>query len=471
MTDSQKTISPKRLILYFCVFFLFFLLTGSGHFYVVDELTRYNVTRSMWEKGAVDIEDGYGKIGRDGKLYGKYGMLQSVVALPLYAAGSTAARGLPELEKQKITILAVSVLNQIVTALVCVLMMLFAANRLGLGERGALATAVVFATCTMAWQYSRTFFAEPMICVFLLAQVYIATGKPFREEGRGCFALGFLSALNILTRSETVIYGFVFFVLCLAVSRGKFIRGGALFGAPVAAAAGFLLWFNFYRFGNAMDFGYAGESFSTPIILGLYQLLFSTGKGVFFFSPAILLFFPAAKEALRKDRYAFYLVLALILIPAALYTRWNLVGGDLSWGPRYLLTCVMLMSMFSVVGVRQLLQWKPKYAGAAAATALLAVSLFVQVMSVAVSYHVYTDVLFAEDNPAIPVYIEGKGMDLVYYIPKFSPLSAHSQALIWMLDHDYTPPLFYNGNEKATQAFMRKYFKPDFTVCRYLSKK
>lgn len=472
MTETAPNTTNRKLALYFTAFFAFFFITGSGHFYVVDELTRYNVTVSVFEKHTLAIENGYGDIGRDGKLYSKYGLLQSIVALPLYAAGKAASALAPENLKQNILVLAVSALNQILTALACVLLIIFAERRLRLPPRAALATALLYTLCTMAWQYSRTFFVEPLICAILLAQTLIATGKPFRQNIPApispALALGALSALNILARAETIIYAPLFLALCVYFSKNnrRRIRDSALYCAPVAAAISLLLWYNLYRYGSPLNFGYAGESFTTPMSKGLYLLLLSPGKGIFWYSPALLLIFPAAPAVFKTDKYTASLIAALALIPLALYSRWNLPGGDLSWGPRYLLTTVTLLTACAIPGAQKLLAPPIRKTGAPALALLLAASIFIQILSISFDFHLYTDILFNTNNTASPVRKKQIGYNYINYKPSYSPIAAHGQALRFMLDHDYKPPLFDFG--PATKATLEKAIKPDFTIQRLL---
>jgi hypothetical protein len=68
----------------------FYLLTMSGHTYSSDEETMLAVTRGLIERGdvAVVVEDGAPVSalcpGRDGRVYSPYGVLPSLLAIPLH---------------------------------------------------------------------------------------------------------------------------------------------------------------------------------------------------------------------------------------------------------------------------------------------------------------------------------------------------------------------------------------------------
>src|SRR5207344_2913145 len=72
--------------------------------------------------------------------------------------------------------------------------------------------------------------------------------------------------------------------------------------AALALALAFHAANNFARFGTPLETGYgaqaSGAAYSTPLWVGLYGLLLSTGKGLAWFAPAVWLF-PAGLARLR----------------------------------------------------------------------------------------------------------------------------------------------------------------------------
>ena len=118
---------------------------------------------------------------------------------------------------------------------------------------------------------------------------------------------------------------------------------------PLIACGLLVLWYNAARFGSPLASGYGSEvsarSFSTPIFVGLYGLLFSSGKSVFLYAPVLIL--APAGFALMLRRHAPERPLAIALLVAwalnlllyALFMAW---AGDGSWGPRYLVPFIPL---------------------------------------------------------------------------------------------------------------------------------
>ena len=88
---------------------------------------------------------------------------------------------------------------------------------------------------------------------------------------------------------------------------------------------------------------YSGEpGFSYPIFFGLLSILFSFGKGLFFFAPGLLL--PVRNKLLKLqqeiklDLYAVYTLWISFLVGLVLvYSHWWAWYGGWFWGPRFLL--------------------------------------------------------------------------------------------------------------------------------------
>ncbi|MCX7790773.1 MAG: hypothetical protein N2378_09055, partial [Chloroflexaceae bacterium] len=85
---------PGAIFLLLCGFYL---LTMSGHTYSPDEETMLAVTRGLIERRdvAVVVEDGAPvaalRPGRDGGRYSPYGVLPSLLAVPLHLLGNLVA--------------------------------------------------------------------------------------------------------------------------------------------------------------------------------------------------------------------------------------------------------------------------------------------------------------------------------------------------------------------------------------------
>jgi hypothetical protein len=162
---------------------------------------------------------------------------------------------------------------------------------------------------------------------------------------------------------------------------------------------------------------YSGRpGFSNPFFFGLISLLFSFGKGIFFFAPGLLL--PIRKtlhkvwEATTVNLFAIYTLWMSFLIGLLLvYSSWWAWHGAWFWGPRFLLIASIPASF--ALAVR--LQWRD--------TSLLVniLSIVVLCLSIWVGINgaVYGDTNLKPFCKSYNAYFE---TPLCYYTPEFSVL-------------------------------------------------
>ncbi|MGH2354510.1 MAG: phospholipid carrier-dependent glycosyltransferase, partial [Chloroflexota bacterium] len=112
---------------------------------------------------------------------------------------------------------------------------------------------------------------------------------------------------------------------------------------PFALCVAFQAALNVYRFGSVAEFGYGDEpatGFTTPVLEGIGNLLFSSGKGLFFFAPPIVLGLAMLPQLARRYALEAAVVALIFLSELLYYARWWAWHGDWCWGPRYLVVTV-----------------------------------------------------------------------------------------------------------------------------------
>jgi hypothetical protein len=102
---------------------------------------------------------------------------------------------------------------------------------------------------------------------------------------------------------------------------------------------------NYVRYDSVFDHGYAGERFTTPLLVGLYGILLSSGKSVFLYSPPLILGFLGWKRfreqlTTRSDALLF---LAIFVAQLLVYSKWWDWSSDDAWGVRFMIPAVLLM--------------------------------------------------------------------------------------------------------------------------------
>jgi len=102
----------------------------------------------------------------------------------------------------------------------------------------------------------------------------------------------------------------------------------------IAAIAGY----NWMCFGTILETGYADQAhaFDTPLYVGLYGLLFSSGKSLFLYAP-ILLASVVGWFRLRRQRPATaWPIAALVIVYVVFYARYDWWYGGGPWRPRFI---------------------------------------------------------------------------------------------------------------------------------------
>jgi hypothetical protein len=347
----------------------FYLLTMSGHTYSSDEETMLAVTRGLIERGdvAVVVEDGAPvsalRPGRDGRVYSPYGILPSLLAIPLHLLGTLIAPS--GLQADYASRFTATMLNSLLTAVTCAILVQWT-QRLGATDGWALMLAFLYGLATFAWTYARTFFSEPLAALLILGATERAWSA-FRVNSPGAqhktlFISGLLAGLLPATRIAAAIAIPVIGLYVLwetlktwSTNQTKsaphqrwqilahILSGVLLWIVGVLPSLALAGWYNLVRFGTLLASGYGSEAFqfTTPLAEGLFGLLLSPGKSVFLYAPSLLLTFPGGFALWRRGERTTVLVIAgLFLSHLLLYARWGQWPGGGVWGPRFLLPVV-----------------------------------------------------------------------------------------------------------------------------------
>jgi hypothetical protein len=409
--------------------FSVYVLTSAGKFHIVDEVSLFAVTESLALRGAVDTNaiawtqwvnspgEVLGAFGQDGQVYSKKGPAPAFLAVPWYLLMQAVTR-------LDITIGLVQgtlLWNGLITAVTAALLW-FVARRLHYSDPVGITLALLYGLCTIAWPYANHFFGEPLSALSLLFCCYgllsfRRTGQHYWLVAAGC-AAGVAMTTVVAHTVLLAIFGLyllTFFVYkrpadpagapVLAERQTLVTRllvAVAAFATPILIAGGLLLWYNAVRFGSPLSTGYhfgSGEGFSTPLLEGLWGLLVSPYRGVFWHTPLLLVTLVAFVPFLRRHPVEGVLLFALSFVLLSLYGRWWMWWGGFAWGPRFLvpLTPFWLLPLAAPLAAiearfQQLsLYSPPAIAKAFGLSGLLIglcalLSLVVQLLAVAVNY-------------------------------------------------------------------------------------
>jgi hypothetical protein len=350
--------TPRALAL---AAFLTFALTGGGRIVGSDELTMLELSRAF-AHGTLAVPEGATLVGRDGRHYSKNTAGQAVLAFPFVAAGDAAARaaGFHDARAEWASRFVASFFNAVIAAIV--LAALYAALRaFRVGAKPAFAAAALLGFTTPLWIYAKSFMAEPLEALGLLlaltgaARAGAAAAPADARSGEWRAGVGAALAVSVKL-------GVLPLVLAALTAAGfRRPRAWRLPLAGLAVALAGHAFYNYARFGTPFETGYGAQAslsaFTTPLAVGVYGLLLSSGKGIAWFAPFVWLV-PAGLAAMVRSRAhssaarhgddvrrAGWAVVATWAVGLLLYGRFQHWAGDGSWGPRYLVPLLPLAAI------------------------------------------------------------------------------------------------------------------------------
>jgi hypothetical protein len=323
-----------------------YLAVMRGRIEVYDTDVMLDVTQNLVNHGSLHAAGaGY----PTATVWSPYGIGVSLLAIPPYALSLVTGH----------FDVLVSLVNPLVTA-TCVLLIYRIARALGWTPPQGVVASLAFGLPTIAVWYSLELLSEPevtlCVLVIVLEMIRWRQGKTSAP-----LILGLALAAAVQFRSDSLLtVGVGLLALPLFVSRRELFSKHALVRVvpPILVSVAFLLWYNEIRFGSLLVFGYGpNDKYDTPILHGLTSLLTSPGVGLFVYNPltivgvvgvALILFGPRTE----RDR-ALGLLVVLLIVPRTLFfAKWHFWWGGDTWGPRFLLPVVALLSLMIVPVIR-----------------------------------------------------------------------------------------------------------------------
>ena len=396
--------------------FLGAFVVQSGELGSSDTTHRLQATHSFWtSEPAVDPQDypTFGIHGRNGKLYGWYGIGQSLLMLPSDIVGTYIER-LPAFDgydadptvRDIVVSYSTNILVCVLSALVCFRLL----GLFGFSVKQQIAGVLALIFCTTFFHYTQNMMENNYILLLTL------TGLAFqyqwlRSGDRRALLIGSLAlGANLLTRLTTgmdllAVFLFLALVTWFSGARGPELRSRfaryAKMALPVYAI--FLLLdrlYQYQRFGSFFTtymgvFGReqkmlnpalpAAYPFEMPFHVGFLGALFTPEKSIFLFDPLLVLAVILCAVGWRRFRPEIraYLIAftALLLANTCFYSTFTDWSGDFAWGDRYVSTAAQLVAFISVP---LLMRHRAKLGGIvwAMGIAFIVTSVFVQVASV-----------------------------------------------------------------------------------------
>ncbi len=392
--------NPRRLaVLLFLFLTAAYSLTSSGRLRSVDEYMMFFESESLVLRHSLAIPQSllfnnfFGVYDRFHQPRTPFPPGLSLAAAPAYAVGLAieSALQLPFPPSMFLLHFSVCMTNAVLSAaLVAVLFLLLVQLRFSC--RTALVTAFLVAFTTMLWPYSGYFFSEPLATLLLMAAAFVLFGRNPEPSGTGIPAralaiAGLLFGALVWVRFYHAIALAAFCPALIAVE--KRLRSAMILAGAVILSLALYLAYNHYLFGGIFRLAYpktveAGidpTGFSTPLWYGVAGFLFSPGKSVFIFVPAVIPALWGLKRLARRSLAIAILAGSLPVIYLLFFAKFVNWEGSRAPGPRFLLPPLLLLCL----GLAPVVESASRSQKIVLRMAALA-GVFVQLVSIATSF-------------------------------------------------------------------------------------
>lgn len=379
---STRPIPRYLLIILGAAILALYGLTYRGTAEIVDEQVMLNVTANLFDEHLISVKTHYPNLvvvpsDPNARVYSKYALAQSLVAVPFYAIGSLASTGEQvTLDDRPVSVTALE--GALAVGSVLTMLTVFGiysiALELGFSPFVGVISGILYAVTTIAWLYAKTFFSEPLTAFTLCwVVVFVLRTRRTKRLIDGLLTGAFLG-VAILSRTTAAVFIVLLALYLLpdwnaitASKVGMFARLRAyaeqslrtlLPLAPgIAGGLGLSLAYNLYRYGNLLTSGYEA-GFNTIYWDAIGGFLYSPGRSIFLYNPVLLLAIPGTWWLFQRARREAVLFVLLIALQVAIFMGWYAWDGAGSYGPRFMVQ-ILPIAMCLVMPMIERVRWRP----------------------------------------------------------------------------------------------------------------
>jgi hypothetical protein len=198
----------------------------------------------------------------------------------------------------------------------------------------------------------------------------------------------------------------------------------ALLVGPGAALL-VLALYNWARFEGITRTGYdpSVDNFSTPLLVGLYGQLASSGKSLFLYAPLAFAALWGWRALVRRHRAEAGFAIAVLVLNLVLHAKFASWAGEGSWGPRYLVPFLPWFLLPAAELVESGRSWARR-----AVLAALVLGVAVQIGGSAIYFGSYMRDL--GEYPYTRSFTDPLFMHRSHFVPNYSPVVGHWRLLI-----------------------------------------
>lgn len=233
-------------------------------------------------------------------------------------------------------------------------------------------TTFIYLFGSLIFSYSGTFFSEPLCTLFIiLSFLFILKNerndKSGNHELRNYFYSGLFLGLAITTHISAVLSVPFYYMFILGqnskikLELRQLFRSNFYFSFGLAIFCVLLLYYNYARFGSIFETGRSADplfhyAIYTNTLPGLYGLLFGAGKGIFIYSPIVLLSIFFWKPFHQKYPHLSIAIIGMIFVRLIFLSSRSDWHAGFALGPRYLLIIIPFLFIPIALGLKNIIE-------------------------------------------------------------------------------------------------------------------
>jgi len=369
MDESDRRLTCGRAVLSLYGLVAVLVLPVYPHFTSPNELSRWATTVAMVDARSLHIDHLTPLIGdriedfseRDGRTYSNKAPGGSLVALPAYAVARVLA-GPPSRDNLRATVTAMRWITSTVPLLLLAWAMGRQARRAGVSDQRIAFGQAVLLFGTPLFAYGLLLFAHALTAACLFGAWLLLFGGGRGSRRARDVGAGFLLGLAAVSDYPMVLPGLALVACGLWRHGVRALAGMAVGALPWLVALGaynhvafgsmFALSSSFERvaeFRQLRESGLWGVGLPSPWLA--FRLLLDPSKGLFVFSPVLILALFAIPVARRRlEAPAFWALVAGPLSVLAVYAGFSDWHGGWTLGARYLVPALPFLTYLLVLG-------------------------------------------------------------------------------------------------------------------------
>ena len=349
----------------------------------------------------------------DGEVYTKKSPAVILLLVPFVWLG----RLLPQLN-----VIQSVLLGGVAIYLMTILLVYKIGRTIGYSARISALNALILAVATIQLPYAQTIFGEPLAGIGWLLVLWGMARSRHQTNSKSewlCGAgLGLIIGCNFGLAILVVPVAIFLFLQTIRRHGFDWQRVIGLL-TPLLIAISLLALYNWVRFGTMTQTGYhfgeQQEGFTTPTWFGVVGLLFSPARGLFWYSPTILLSLLGAWRFGRGRRELSFMIAFVTIGCLVIFGSWWQWWGGWVWGPRFLVPAIPLLALPTLGWLEQCQQNKRRKLSILWTLCIVSWGVITQLAGTAYDYNEY----------------EGE-LDRQFPAPSNAPLRYHHDpSLIW----------------------------------------